>query len=45
VIDLANEFAAAGLGEVISMLRDGNSQEIWNLTDRLLELVRQPPGD
>ena len=39
VIQLANELAATGIPEVISMLERGNSKSIWNLTDNILELV------
>lgn len=43
VVDLANELAATGLPEVLSMLTDGGGKPVWNLTDRLLDLF--PSGE
>lgn len=43
VIDLANELAATGLPDVLSMLTDGGGKPLWNLTDRLLDFF--PPGE
>jgi hypothetical protein len=39
VMDIANEFAATGLPALLEMLSDGNDKPIWNLTDRLDELL------
>ncbi len=39
VMALANDLAAAGLPELIEMLKDGNAKPIWNLTDRIMDLL------
>jgi len=43
IMDLANELAATGLPDVLSMLTEGGGKPIWNLTDQLLDLF--PPGE
>jgi hypothetical protein len=35
VMRIANRLAAAGLPDVVAMLRDGNAEPIWNLSDAL----------
>lgn len=37
IINLANRLAASGLPDIIEMIRDGNDQSIWNLTDHVME--------
>ncbi len=44
VIDLANELAATGIPELVTMLTDGNAQPIWNLTDQMIELLPAAPA-
>lgn len=44
IIKLANGLAAAGLPEVIKMLRDGDSEPIWNLSDAVESLLRAQSG-
>lgn len=38
---LANGLAVAGLPEVIEMLKEGNSEPIWNLSDAVDTLLRK----
>ena len=45
MMDLANELAAAGLPEVVDMLKAGNAKPIWNLTDNLTELFPATQSD
>ena len=35
IINLANEYAAGGLPDVIDMLKDGDADAIYNLSDNL----------
>jgi hypothetical protein len=37
VITIANEYAAAGLSRLLSMLREGAEKPIWNLTSEIIE--------
>ena len=39
VVSLANEYAAAGLGDVVDMLKDGDADAIYNLSDNLEALI------
>ena len=39
---LANGLAVSGLPKVIEMLKDGDAEPIWNLSDAIDELVRKP---
>ncbi len=41
MIAIANGLAAAGIPHIVEMLRDGNQDPIWNLSDALDELLRQ----
>lgn len=41
VIGLANSLAVAGLPKVVEMLRDGDAEPIWNLSDALDEIIRK----
>lgn len=38
-IDLANEYVAAGLPELLEMLKAGKAKPIWNLTDGVCDLL------
>ena len=39
MINIANGLAAAGIPHIVEMLRDGNQDPIWNLSDALNELL------
>lgn len=39
---IANGVAAAGIPHVVEMLRDGDQDAIWNLSEALDEILRQP---
>lgn len=41
---LANGLAVAGLPKVIEMLKDGDAEPIWNISDALDEELRQKPA-
>ena len=41
IINLANEYAAGGLPDVIDMLRDGDADAIYNLSDNLEEVIKK----
>ncbi len=41
VINLANEYAAAGLPDVIDMLKDGDADAIYNLSDNLEDVIKK----
>ena len=41
MIAIANGLAAAGVPYVVEMLRDGDQDEIWNLSDALDEILRK----
>ena len=41
IITLANGLAIAGLPRVIEMLKDGDSEPIWNLSDAIDTLLRK----
>lgn len=41
MMTIANGLAAAGVEHIVEMLRDGNQDPIWNLSDALDELFRQ----
>ena len=41
VAKLASELAAAGMPRVVSMLKDGDAQAIWNLSEGVLGLLRE----
>ena len=41
VINLANEYAAGGLPDVIDMLKDGDADAIYNLSDNLEDIIKQ----
>ena len=38
---IANGLAAAGVPDIVEMLRDGNQTPIWNLSDSLDEILRE----
>ena len=44
VIDIANELAATGIPELLSMLRGGSAKPIWNLSDQLMECFARSDG-
>ena len=41
MMTIANGLAAAGVPDIVEMLRDGNQAPIWNLSDSLDEILRQ----
>lgn len=41
IMALANGLAVAGLPKVIEMLKDGEGDPIWNLSDAVDELLRK----
>ena len=41
IINLANEYAAAGLPDVIDMLKDGDADAIYNLSDNLEAVIKK----
>ena len=41
---LANGLAVAGLPNVIEMLKDGNAEPIWNLSDAVDSILRNQDG-
>ena len=41
MMTLASGLATAGLPEVIEMLKDGDSEPIWNLSDAIDEIMRR----
>jgi len=41
MLSIVNGFAVAGLPKVINMLKDGDSEPIWNLSDAIDILLRQ----
>jgi hypothetical protein len=41
MISIANGLAAAGVPDIVEMLRDGDQDEIWNLSDALDEILRK----
>lgn len=41
IINLANEYAAAGLPDVIDMLKDGDADAIYNLSDNLENVIKK----
>lgn len=41
IINLANEYAAGGLPDVIDMLKDGDADAIYNLSDNLEAAIRK----
>ena len=41
IINLANEYAAGGLPDVIDMLRDGDADAIYNLSDNLEDVIKK----
>ena len=40
IINLANEYAAGGLPDVIDMLKDGDADAIYNLSDNLESVIK-----
>ena len=40
IMTLASGLAVAGLPKVIEMLKDGNAEPIWNLSDAIDEIIR-----
>ena len=40
MMDIANGLAAAGVPHIVKMLRDGDQDPIWNLSDALDELLK-----
>ena len=40
MIAIANGLAATGIPHIVEMLRDGNQDPIWNLSDALDEILR-----
>ena len=43
MMKLANGLAVAGLPRVIEMLKDGDSEPIWNLSDAIDDILRKNP--
>ena len=41
MMNLANGLAAAGLPKVIDMLKDGDAEPIWNISDAIHEILRR----
>lgn len=41
IINLASGLAIAGLPKIIEMIKDGDSEPIWNLSDAIDELLRE----
>ena len=41
VMSLANGLAVAGLSKVVEMLRDGEAEPIWNISDALDYIIRK----
>ncbi len=41
MMNIANGLAAAGVPQVVEMLREGDQDPIWNLSDALDEILRQ----
>ena len=41
VMTLANGLAVAGLPRVVEMLKDGDAEPIWNISDALDEILRK----
>ena len=41
IINLANEYAAGGLPDVIDMLKDGDADAIYNLSDNLEAVIKK----
>ena len=41
IINLANEYAAGGLPDVIDMLKDGDADAIYNLSDNLEAVIKR----
>ena len=41
MMTIANGLAAAGIPHIVEMIRDGNQDPIWNLSDALNEILRQ----
>ena len=44
MMTLANGLAVAGLPDVIEMLKDGNAEPIWNLSDAVDSILRNQDG-
>lgn len=44
-MQIANELAAAGMPEAIDMMKSGQGQAIWNLSDRLVDLFHPSEGE
>lgn len=40
MITIANGLAAVGVPHIVEMLRDGNYDPIWNLSDSIVEILR-----
>jgi len=40
IIHLANEYAAGGLADVIDMLKEGDADPIYNLSDNLEQVIK-----
>ena len=38
---IANGLAAVGVPHIVEMLRDGNQDPIWNLSDSLYEILEE----
>ena len=41
MIAIANGLAAAGVPDIVEMLRDGAQDPIWNLSDALKEILKK----
>ena len=44
MMTIANGLAAAGIPHIVEMLRDGNQDPIWNLSDAIDEILREEQG-
>ena len=42
IMNLANGLAVAGLPKVLDMLKEGDGEPIWNLSDAIDEILRKP---
>jgi len=41
VLTLASGFAVAGMDKLLEMIKDGDSEPIWNLSDELDRLLKK----
>ena len=41
IMEFVNDLAVAGLSKVIEMLKDGDGEPIWNISDVIDEILRK----